>query len=65
MSKDKELPKGKLEGYKCLRCNHVWIPQKKNKVPVECPLCKSEYWYTKRYVAPGPKRESGGQRKRQ
>jgi hypothetical protein len=39
----------KLEGYKCERCGHVWLPRKygeseKGKDPVICPKCKSPYW---------------------
>ena len=36
-----------LEGYKCERCKHVWIPRKyqdKSKEPIICPKCKSPYW---------------------
>lgn len=37
-----------LEGYKCERCDHVWIPRKyhagKKKDPIICPKCKSPYW---------------------
>jgi len=33
----------KVEGYKCERCGHEWIPR--NKVnPIICPSCKSPYW---------------------
>ena len=37
-----------LEGYKCERCGHVWLPRKyetsKKKDPIICPKCKSPYW---------------------
>jgi DNA-directed RNA polymerase subunit RPC12/RpoP len=37
-----------LEGYKCERCGHVWVPRKyetaKKKDPIICPKCKSPYW---------------------
>jgi DNA-directed RNA polymerase subunit RPC12/RpoP len=37
-----------LEGYKCERCGHVWVPRKyetaQNKDPIICPKCKSPYW---------------------
>jgi len=38
-----------LEGYKCERCGHIWIPRKyqikdKKKEPIICPKCKSPYW---------------------
>ena len=35
-----------VEGYKCERCGHIWVPRKydKNDFPVICPKCKSPYW---------------------
>jgi DNA-directed RNA polymerase subunit RPC12/RpoP len=37
-----------LEGYKCERCSHVWVPRKyetsQKKDPIICPKCKSPYW---------------------
>lgn len=43
----------KVNAFKCLRCNHEWIPrveleELKNgikKLPRICPSCKSAYWY--------------------
>ena len=32
-----------VEGYKCERCEHKWIPRKK-EYPILCPNCKSAYW---------------------
>lgn len=32
-----------LEGYKCERCNHKWIPRNK-KEPIVCPKYHSLYW---------------------
>jgi len=32
-----------LEGYKCERCGHEWVPLGK-KEPIVCPKCKSPYW---------------------
>ena len=32
-----------VKGYKCERCNHEWIPRKKD-YPTLCPNCKSAYW---------------------
>lgn len=34
----------KIEGYKCERCKHEWIPRKKKDYPIICPVCKSPYW---------------------
>ncbi len=32
-----------VKGYKCERCDHKWIPRKK-EYPILCPNCKSAYW---------------------
>lgn len=32
-----------VEGFKCERCEHEWIPRNKNE-PAVCPKCKSPYW---------------------
>lgn len=32
----------KIYGFKCKRCNHTWIPRKK-EIRV-CPKCKSPYF---------------------
>jgi len=32
-----------LDGYKCERCKHEWIPRNK-ETPIICPACKSAYW---------------------
>ena len=38
-----------FDGYKCLRCNHQWIPRTKVDVrPTTCPKCKSPYWDKKK-----------------
>jgi hypothetical protein len=42
------MPKIKLEGYLCLRCNHKWLPRENNRKPTVCPKCKSPYWDTPR-----------------
>lgn len=41
-----QLAKIKLDGYRCERCGHVWIPRvySEDKDPVICPRCKSPYW---------------------
>jgi Zn finger protein HypA/HybF involved in hydrogenase expression len=41
-----------VEGYKCERCSHKWIPRIKNEHPRVCPKCKSPYWDI-------PKKKSG------
>ncbi len=33
-----------VEGYRCERCAHEWIPRDKEQEPVICPKCKSPYW---------------------
>ncbi len=32
-----------VDGFKCERCRHEWIPRKK-EYPIICPKCKSPYW---------------------
>jgi len=43
----------KVKGFKCERCEHIWIPrvslkeltsEKLKEIPVICPKCKSPYW---------------------
>jgi predicted Zn-ribbon and HTH transcriptional regulator len=38
-----------LEGYKCEKCGHVWIPRKGEK-PIWCPKCHSVKWYEERNI---------------
>ena len=33
-----------VDGYKCERCGHEWIPRNKKTAPRVCPECKSPYW---------------------
>ncbi|HIH39064.1 hypothetical protein J4460_08145 [Candidatus Woesearchaeota archaeon] len=34
-----------VDGYKCERCTHEWMPRSKKKLnPIICPSCKSPYW---------------------
>ena len=34
-----------LEGYKCERCGHIWVPRSTTEGdPIICPRCKSPYW---------------------
>lgn len=47
------MAKVKLDGYRCDRCNHEWLPRDKAQDPKVCPKCKSPYWNTPRKVGPG------------
>ena len=38
----------KINTLKCQRCNHIWIPRKKDVRT--CPKCNSAYWETKKKV---------------
>ena len=38
------MAKVMLEGYKCERCGHEWVPRNKKENPNVCPKCKSPYW---------------------
>ena len=41
----------KLDGYKCERCSHTWIPRSTTEgEPVICPKCKSPYWNRPRQI---------------
>jgi predicted Zn-ribbon and HTH transcriptional regulator len=33
-----------LEGFRCERCKHEWVPRDKGQEPTVCPKCKSPYW---------------------
>jgi len=34
-----------VDGFRCERCKHEWIPRTKIKQdPIICPSCKSPYW---------------------
>lgn len=46
--KSYKVPTANMTGYRCLRCNHTWIPHVKNSVPELCPKCKSARWHTAR-----------------
>jgi len=55
-NQDKYRIKKEINAFKCLRCNHEWIPrvelsqlegEVKDK-PRICPKCKSAYWDTER-----------------
>lgn len=38
------MGKIKLNGLKCERCNHAWVPRNSEEQPTVCPKCKSPYW---------------------
>lgn len=42
------MAKVKLDGYRCERCDHVWVPRDKGETPTVCPRCKTPYWNTPR-----------------
>jgi predicted Zn-ribbon and HTH transcriptional regulator len=33
-----------VDGFKCERCRHEWIPRNIIDKPRVCPKCKSPYW---------------------
>lgn len=39
--------KVKLDGFRCLRCDHRWYPSTRRE-PEVCPRCKSRYWNRER-----------------
>lgn len=51
------MAKIQLDGYKCERCDHEWVPRDKTEKPTICPKCKSPYWDKPRKV---DSREAGG-----
>ena len=34
----------KLQGFRCERCEHKWVPKDIKQEPRVCPKCKSPYW---------------------
>jgi len=38
------MAKIKLDGYRCERCEHEWVPCNKDEKPLVCPKCKNPYW---------------------
>ena len=48
------MPNVKIDGFRCSRCGHKWVPESKNR-PVTCPnpRCRSAYWDK-------PRRKEGG-----
>ena len=46
-----------LEGFRCERCHHEWVPRSKEEEPRVCPKCKSPYWNMPRQRKPATKRK--------
>jgi predicted Zn-ribbon and HTH transcriptional regulator len=42
-----------VDGWRCERCGHEWIPLREN-APRVCPKCKSPYWDRPRRAASEP-----------
>jgi hypothetical protein len=38
----------KTQGFRCVRCEHEWVPRDIKQEPKVCPKCKSPYWNTER-----------------
>ena len=42
------VPEILIQGYKCERCGHIWVPRKNEYGVIErprtCPRCKSAWW---------------------
>ncbi len=45
------MVKVKLDGFRCDRCGHAWVPRRKAQ-PIICPRCKSPYWNKPRKLKP-------------
>jgi DNA-directed RNA polymerase subunit RPC12/RpoP len=37
------MPDTKVDGLRCTRCGHEWVPRGKDR-PVQCPKCSSPFW---------------------
>lgn len=33
-----------VQGFRCRRCGHTWVPREAAQPPRVCPKCKSPYW---------------------
>jgi DNA-directed RNA polymerase subunit RPC12/RpoP len=58
------LPIGivQLDGCRCGRCWHEWLPEIKGQKPVHCAKCKSAYWDKPRQEKPKAKKAGRGNR---
>lgn len=43
-----EKVKFEVEGFRCERCGHMWVPRNIVDIPRVCPKCKSPYWDRKK-----------------
>ncbi len=48
------VPEIFYKGYRCIRCDHTWVPRKAAR-PKVCPKCKSAYWDTPYQTKRDPK----------
>ncbi|MGH7296219.1 MAG: hypothetical protein ACRELB_14855 [Polyangiaceae bacterium] len=58
----------KLDGYRCERCGHPWVPRdrepaKDRVLPTVCPKCKSPYWNKPRQAESNHGPRSRGRKK--
>ena len=54
------MAKVKLDGFRCERCDHEWVPREKGQEPRVCPSCKSPYWNKPRKADAGDRTLGGG-----
>lgn len=46
---DYRMAKAELPDCFCLKCRYDWTSRKKRSIPIRCPRCKSESWWTKEH----------------
>lgn len=51
------MAKVKLDGFRCERCEHEWVPREGGLEPKVCPACKSPYWNRPRRKIETPKKK--------
>lgn len=44
MKQSRRVAKVKIDGWRCERCQHQWVPRVMTVHPEVCPKCKSPYW---------------------
>ncbi len=42
--KQSKVARIKVDGFRCERCGHEWVPRKKDVYPTVCPGCHNPYW---------------------